>query len=368
VSVGEGRELLAGLWVGTYPEAGIGTPAGLGEGVWWMPVAAGSPRPVLVAQAPAPSFLAAHPAAPVLYAVGEDEQGTVRAWRVRSRRERAEAVTPRLDLLGESGSGGSQPCHVTVGPGARALYVTNYGSGSVAVVPLRPDGALRSGPTQVFGHRGAGPHPGRQDAPHPHSGVVAPGGRTLLVPDLGTDRVVRYRIGADGGLEARGSATVLPPGTGPRHAVFSPDGRWFHLTGELDGQLHTLAWDRSTARASAGPVVPAWAGRGTGSEHLSLPSHVAWQGSALVVSVRGPGVLSWFQVDPVTGTPSAIRQASAGGTWPRHFAVLPSRRDGGPGDLVVADQLSGRVARVSPAATETLATIPSPACILRWAR
>src|SRR5450756_3172872 len=73
------------LWIGTYPAAGTGTPAGLGEGIWRVDLDVASGRwgiAELVAVTPAPSFVAVHPSGGVLYAVGELTQGTVTAFAV----------------------------------------------------------------------------------------------------------------------------------------------------------------------------------------------------------------------------------------------------------------------------------------------
>ena len=62
-------------WWGTYPEAGLGTPTGLGEGLWSM--TPGDTTAILALELPAPSFVIAHPDLPILYAVTEEERSTV---------------------------------------------------------------------------------------------------------------------------------------------------------------------------------------------------------------------------------------------------------------------------------------------------
>jgi 6-phosphogluconolactonase len=81
---------------------------------------------------PAPSFLAVHPALPVVYAVSEVDDGAVDAFRL------DDSFAP----AGHLSTGGSQPCHLAVTPDGRHLACANYGSGSVAVFALGTDGAL----------------------------------------------------------------------------------------------------------------------------------------------------------------------------------------------------------------------------------
>ena len=118
--------------------AGPEATAGTGEGVWraTLDPATGALDGALVLDVPAPSFLAVHPTAPVLYAVGETAPGTVACLDLApdgALRERARVA-----------SGGDHPCHALVHPDGRALYVTDYSTGEVAVLPLDADGGFRA--------------------------------------------------------------------------------------------------------------------------------------------------------------------------------------------------------------------------------
>jgi len=227
------------LWIGTYPAAGAGSPAGLGEGIWRVELDTASGTfgaAELVAVTPSPSFVAAHPSGRVLYAVGELTAGTVTAFAVPEG-----SVPGQLVALDVVASGGADPCHLLLAPDARTLYVANYSSGTLGVLPLDADGLFTAevraarGPVQVLGHAGSGPDASRQEGPHAHFVAIAPGGQFVVVADLGTDDLRRYaRDTATGLLSAAGIAATLPPGTGPRHLVFAADGRTAYVVGELD--------------------------------------------------------------------------------------------------------------------------------------
>ncbi|MGV8967083.1 MAG: lactonase family protein [Cellulomonas sp.] len=383
------------LWIGTYPSAGAGTPAGQGEGIWRVDVDTdqdgAAAAPVLAATTPAPSFLATHPAGRVLYAVGEQAAGTVTAF--------AAGPDGQLGALAVVSSGGADPCHLLLAPDARTLYVTNYSSGSVGVLPLDADGAFAratiaaGGPVQVLAHTGSGPDADRQEAPHAHSAALAPGGAHLLVADLGTDELRRYRIAPDGRLTPDGIAATLPPGTGPRHLVVvtdavvtdavvtdavvtdagvpdadspaeavpapRPDGL-LYLVGELDVKVHILRWDGATATATIVQTLPATTAQA--AQGPSLPAHLVLDGDRLLVCVRGADVISTFAVEPQTGSLTPAGEVFSGGAWPRHFAVLD-------GVCVVAHQHSHTVDLVTRGAADDAVVvrrlaIPAPACIV----
>ncbi|WP_407344640.1 lactonase family protein [Pengzhenrongella phosphoraccumulans] len=371
------------VWIGTYPAAGAGSLAGLGEGIWRVELGdlvAGAVGPsvgaTLAVTTPAPSFLAAHPSGRVLYAVGEQAAGTVTAF--------AAGSDGRLGALSVVSSGGADPCHLLLAPDARTLYVTNYSSGSVGVLPLDADGAftratiVAGGPVQVLAHTGSGPDPERQEAPHAHSAAFAPGGRHLLVADLGTDELRRYRVLPDGSLEPDGVAATLPPGTGPRHLVAIaddagrlPDGR-IYLVGELDSTVRVLRWDGATATATLLQTLPATTTRATTeppsvTQPPSLPAHLVLDADRLLVSIRGADVISTFAVDPRSGLLTAAGEVPTDGAWPRHFALLD-------GVCLVAHQHSGTVGTLVPRGADgqrrpgdraaVVHQIPAPACIL----
>lgn len=349
------------VWIGTYPAAGAGTPAGRGEGIWRVDVG-GDATPVLAATTPAPSFLATHPGGRVLYAVGEQAAGTVTAF--------AAGPGGQLGALAVVSSGGPDPCHLLLAPDARTLYVTNYSSGSVGVLPLDVDGAFAratiaaGGPVQVLTHTGTGPDPDRQEGPHAHSAVFAPGGAHLLVADLGTDELRRYRIAADGRLTPDGIAATLPPGTGPRHLVVVPG--LVYVVGELDATVRVLRFQGSTATATLVQTIAATTAS-SGNAPANLPAHLVLDGDRLLVSVRGADLISTFGVDPGTGLLAPAGEVASGGAWPRHFAVLD-------GMLVVAHQHSGTVdvraaGPAGPLPAEEAAVvgryaIPAPACVV----
>ena len=53
-----------------------------------------------------------------------------------------DAKTGRLTFLNRQSSGGAGPCHLAVDRTGKCLLVANYGSGSIAALPIRADGGL----------------------------------------------------------------------------------------------------------------------------------------------------------------------------------------------------------------------------------
>ncbi len=223
----------------------------------------------------------------VLYTTHTFADGRVSAL-ARSGRELAELGEPRS-------SGGGIPCHLTAHPAGRHLLTANYSTGSVAVHPIRPDGSLAEA-SQVIGHRGSGPDSPRQDGPHPHMVLCDP--RTdpdrgdVLVADLGTDTVYRYRLDVPSGRLSEVGRIAMPPGTGPRHLAVR--GRYGYVVGELASTVTVV-----DLAASPPSVLATVATRlRPGSEH-SQPSAVTMSpdGRVLYVLNRGPDSIATLTVD-----------------------------------------------------------------------
>lgn len=345
------------VWWGTYPEAGLGTPTGVGEGLWHQ----SATDAYSALELPSPSFLVTHPQLPLIYAVSETSATEFHVIDV------ADAAAPRV--VATVATGGHSGCHVLLAADARTAYVSHYISGDLAVIELGEDGLpTASEPAQVFGHEGSGPHD-QQDSPHAHFAGLAPGGHHVLVCDLGTDKLRRYAIREDGLLDDHGVAATLPPGAGPRH--FAVRGEHIYVLCQLDNQLRTLRWDHSSGEADLIAEVPSTtapyrAGDGINGAHILLVDD-----NVLLASVRGADVIAVFDVAPEGE--ARYRGSFDAGHWPRYFAVIGDRLHVGAelGHEVrayaLADVLAlppepevGHIADLAHAS----AALPSPACVV----
>lgn len=279
----------------------------------------------LAATAADPSFLAIHPKSARLYAVHEQSEGSVSAYAI--------LRDGTLRLLNTRPSEGSAPCHVSVTSSGDAIFVSNYGSGSFAAIPLESDGSL--GPASVFfQNQDSSMRSDRQEGPHMHFMASAPDGRFVVACDLGTDEVLVRRTGPDGLKTALDSAFV-EPGSGPRHAAFTADGRFLFVNNELSNTVSVFARLLSTgallphqqiSTLEEDPLVQ------SATAEIQLHPNGKW----LYVSNRGDDSIATFAVNDHfyltrTGVTKTLR-------IPRGFSIDPSGRW-----LVVAGQESNSI-------------------------
>lgn len=352
------------LYVGTY------TSNTASRGIYRLEVeqATGAFRNLtLAAESRDPSFLALSPDGRTLVAVNEltsfdgQPSGAVTAF-VRDPSNGA------LTSAGTRASLGGAPCYVSVDQAGRHALVANYVGGNVAVFPLGGPGGVGAA-TAMVQHEGRGPNVARQQGPHAHAIILAPGERFALAADLGIDRVRVYRYDSAAGTLAPAAVpeAALAPGAGPRHLAFAPDGRTLYVANELDSTLAAFAWDGRTGGLRLRHVVST---RPDGARGANFPAdlHVHPSGRAVYVSNRGDDTLAVFStVGP--SAPVLVQSVATGGHWPRNFALDPRGRL-----LLVAHQRSHAITSfVVSAATGQLtrtgheATVPAPVC-LRFSR
>ncbi|MBW9214700.1 lactonase family protein [Mumia sp. zg.B53] len=261
-----------------------------------------------------PSCVVWHPRLPVAYATNETLAGGITAVTV--------AESGAMEVIGTAPTGAT-PCHAAVTRDGRWLLTADYLGGTVSLVALAPDGRPQATVDRVQ-MTGSGPHPERQDAPHPHMVAVDVAGENVLCVDLGTDRLTSLAITRDGRLERR-HAWVLPPGTGPRQVVSHPGRAGVLVIGELSATLLHLNLEKrgdsdGVADETVAEVISEV--RTTASHETTYPAQIATtgEGAHVVVSNRGPDSLAVFD----TGSASLVRVAEtpAGVSWPRHFAVV----------------------------------------------
>ncbi len=306
-------------------------------------------EPELAVETKSPSFLAVHPNERFLYAVGEmTVLGDKRAGAVN-----AFAIAPesaKLTLLNQQPSGGLGPCHVAVDVKGRCVLVANYGSGSIAALPILKDGSLGA-PGSTIQHAGSSVNPKRQTGPHAHCIKTDPGNRFALACDLGLDKVLVYRL-----EPTRATLTgneppfgVVAPGAGPRHLAFSRNGKFVYVINELGSSLTVFAFDSKrgamTELQSISTLPERFGGENTCAEVQVHPS-----GKFLYGSNRGHDSIAVFAVDSKSGKLMSVEHESTQGKTPRNFAVDPTGQwllaENQASDSVVVlriDALTGRL-------------------------
>ncbi len=306
------------VYVGTYTEP----PQGTAEGIYvyrFDPETGALTHAQTVPGVANPSFLALDPRQHHLYAVNEVNDGSVSAFARDPR-------TGELRALNNQSAHGAAPCYVSLDASGQFALVANYNGETLTALPIKEDGRLDAA-TCVVHHQGSSVDPRRQDRPHPHMIAPAPDGRFVLATDLGTDRVMIYRLDTTTGrLEPNqpGPAFVqTEPGVGPRHFAFAPNGRTLYVINELASTLTVFDYDGASGALQARQTVSTLPEDFDGASSCAHVA-VAPDGRFVYGSNRGHDSIAIWATDEGSGEVTLVGHESTRGKTPRNFAIDPT--------------------------------------------
>jgi 6-phosphogluconolactonase len=347
------------LYVGTYTDHGS-----KGIYAYRFDARTGKSSPLgLAAASPEPSFLTVDASGHFLYAVNELESyqdqptGAVSAFAI-------DPASGKLSSLNVISSHDGGPAHITLDHTGKYALVSNYTRGSVAVFPLLKDGRLGEASAFVQ-HRGSSVNKERQEGPHAHAVAMSPDNRFALVADLGLDQVFAYPFdAANGTLGPEPRITKTHPGSGPRHLVFGPHGKFVYLINEMQSTVVTYAYrpsDGELRELSTTSTLPdGFSGDNTAAEIAIHPG-----GRFLYASNRGPDTIAVFSINPAKGTLAHVEFVSTNGKTPRNFAIDPTGSwllaANQESDDVVVFRINRKTGRLTP--TGQVLRVPSPTCL-----
>ena len=334
---------------------GTDTASGISKGIYlsrFDPTTGHLTEPALAAAMKRPSYFAVGnvrgTARRVLYAAAEgsnEANSLILSFLI-------DPQTGALTPLNQVSAGGVGPAYVSVDPTGQAAFAANYSGGTVATYHVLADGRLAGPVDRIDFHDAArfgplGPNAARQEGPHPHSAIVSPDDRFLLVNDLGKDAIDVFPIDLAGAhlepMEPHRFSNNRP-GSGPRHVAFHPNGRWVYSLNEIDATIDRFLWETTHKQNQSQAVLietqsvtklldPSFTGKNKSAEVVISPD-----GQFLYASNRGEDTLVVFAINQESGDLKLVQRIGCGGKTPRQFTLSPSA-----GWLVCGNQDSATV-------------------------
>ncbi len=311
---------------------------------------------------PQPFFFDVSPDQRTVYSIfaetfGGSQHEEVAAW----------SLDPRagtLQLINRLSSRGTASCFVECDPTGRSLLVANYASGSVISMSLADDGRL-SAPVSFVQHTGSSINPERQREPHAHCFVISPDGRYAYAADLGIDQIVCYSLdAATGTLRPAAQPFVrTPPGAGPRHLTFHPNGRCLYVINELSNSVTHYDYTAETGilieRQTLSTLPPDFTGVSYCADLKITPD-----GKFLYGTNRGHDSVAMYRIGD-DGSLTLLGIQPSLGKGPQNLAIT---RDGGlllcanmPGNNVAVFRIDAQSGQLTSVGSPL--QIDSPSCI-----
>lgn len=232
-----------------------------------------------------------------------------------------------LELINRQSSQGRGNCHVSTSPDGSYVFAANYSSGHATALPVDEKGMLSEASSVVKGE-GSGPNTRRQEGPHAHQVVMDPSGKYLLVPDLGTDKIMNYVLDPESGELTPNPEQIflmMEPGSGPRHLAFHPTGKYVYILGELKSTLTACAYDAKSGKLT--PINTASiVDEGFDGNRQAAAVRVHPKGKFIYATNRDDvSNLAVFKREE-NGSITQIQLVQDVAHWPRDFNITPDGR------------------------------------------
>jgi 6-phosphogluconolactonase (cycloisomerase 2 family) len=328
-------------YVGAYssPQGPEGS-RGRGEGIYLFemdPANGNLKQRELFPEGMNPSCLALDPSRTHLYAANETStfggaaSGSVSAFSI-------DRPTGRLTLLNTVSSQGAGPAHLSVHPSGRYVLVANYAGGTIAVLPIKPGGSLGAASDIKEDKGSSDPSKTGSSAPpgsfaisgheHPHAHMIQadPSGKFVLATDLALDRINVWKFDLETGkLSANYPASVsVPPGDGPRHFAFHPNGRWVFSIQEESSTIIRFDWDAAHGTLTPRQTISSLPAGFKGTDYTS-EIMVSTNGRFLYAGNRLHDSIAVFSIGPA-GYLMFSSEEWTRGDYPRSFNFDPTGR------------------------------------------
>ncbi|MEC8917242.1 MAG: lactonase family protein [Pseudomonadota bacterium] len=271
---------------------------------------------------------------------------------------RIEAGTGALTPLGSGALYGSM-AYIATDRSGRYLLAASYGGNLVSVSPIDDNGVAGDAmQTLETGSRA-------------HAILATPDNRHVFATNLGDDRLAQFHF-ADGALVPNDPpAARTADGTGPRHFVFSPSGRFVYVLGEFSATVTTFELDAQNGTLTQIAVcegLPEGMNLAPGMPQEEIPAgdetpriwaadlHITPDGRHLYLSERTSSTLSTLRANPDSGELHFVDNQPTV-KQPRGFEIDPNGRY-----LVAAGELSDHLAlyRIEPTSGELVHVSDAP--------
>lgn len=231
-----------------------------------------------------------------------------------------------LKQLSFYNSHGRSYTHLCLSPDQKYLFTANYHVGATAAFPLK-DHKIGD-KLSVVHHHGSGIDLlKRQTSPHAHYVGITPDHKYLYSVDLGADKIVMYEFINEKLQETSLSQSVIP-GSGPRHMIFSHDGKYCYLVNEISNSIMVYQYhDGHFTLIQVIHCVP----RHFHGFSSAAAIHMTSSGKHIIVSNRGHDSIVLYSVNQETGKITLLYMVHTG-KGPRDFNIIDDRY------IVVASQ------------------------------
>ncbi len=248
-----------------------------------------------------------------------------------------DAIHGKINLINIQDCGGVNPAHLELDKTGKFLANANYSDGSLSLFKINNDGSLNP-LSQVLKFKDSSIIKSRQEASHIHASVFSPDNSFLFAQDLGADKIRGFRLdfNSQDSLLQNENQIKMIPGSGPRHFVFHPNGKFGYSIAELSGKITAFNYQNGDLKL----INDYFSYQKQQDIYRAADIHISPDGKFLYASNRGPDEdsISIFSINKRNGKLSLINHQSTYGKHPRNFVIDPSGQF-----ILVANQFTNNI-------------------------
>lgn len=261
-----------------------------------------------------PSYLTVSQGNDFVYSVNENgKESNVSSFKFDSK-------SGKLSFLNKEETNGADPCYIINDD--KNVISANYSGGNITVFGKNADGSL-SKAKQIIQHSGKSVNEKRQESAHVHMTYFSPDKKFVLVNDLGMDKILVYKYDKNAPKDILTLKETIDTkkGSGPRHLIFSNDGKFVYVLHELDGSLTTYKYKNGSLKLLQETTIVA---KDFHDETSAADMHITPDGRFLYATNRGEAnTINTFAISK-KGTLDLVNQVETKGKGPRNFVIDPN--------------------------------------------
>jgi 6-phosphogluconolactonase len=196
--------------------------------------------------------------------------------------------------------------------------------------------------------------------------VVSPDNRFVYAVDLGLDQVLGYRLeAASAKLSPNRQPFVrTPPGAGPRHLTFHPNGRHVYVINELDNSVTVFGYESGSGMLIERQTISTLPKDFDGTSYCA-DLKITPDGRFLYGTNRGHDSIAAYRISD-DGRLTLLGIEPSLGKGPQNLAITPNGKlllcANMPGKNVAVFQINSKTGALKRAAQPV--SMPSPSCIM----
>lgn len=226
-----------------------------------------------------------------------------------------------LELMNKASVNGLRPCYLSVDRANRYLLTAGYHDGKLTVLRLNADGTIQGVTDEVF-MKGLGSIAGRNYRCHVNCAIFSPDERFIMAVDLGMDQVKVYEFDHETGKIKLHDILRCELESGPKHMIFTSDGRYAYLTHENKCCVTKYAYDAETAHFTKLQTISTLPEK-YDNYNSAITLKLTPDDRYLFVTNSGNNSVAIYEINEEDQMMKALCILPVSGEYPRDLAIMP---------------------------------------------